>query len=764
MINSVFILLFFLSGFSGLIYEILWIRDFAFILGNSVYTISAVLSAYMAGLAAGSFAASRYVKRFPRPLILYGFMEMGVAVSGLGVFLLFNGVIKNLGPIGVLNNENFVPILERFLVTLGILLVPTFLMGGTLPCLAQHFYQREEKVGLALGGLYGLNTLGAALGCFFTGFFLIRLLGTKETTFLAVGLNFSIGLAGFLLAWIFRKSYMSTQEKTKQTGKAGPTSLLMSRNYSPAAARFLILAFLLSGYTCLSYEIIYSRFLSFVLGNRVYASSTLITAFLFGIALGSLLVGFLIDRWGGEIRLFSWLEILIGLVTGATVIYFPQLMNFIKGLEKSHGVVAGWPLVQWRFTEAFLILLIPALSFGAIFPSVIKYLKHWETHLSTSTGRAYAFNTLGCILGSLLTGFVVIPWLGAYSAMIVVSVLSILLGHRFLAPAWESSPWWRRALSASLALGIAIGLCWTAWQKKDYPWEREGQKPLFTYEDANGLVTTYPCALGYSLWADDTPLSFPIGPTSRAAQVQKFEAVLSLLVDPDPKDVLVIGLGFGITSGAFAQYDSLQSLETVEIFKGVLKAAPIFKDYNDDVVHAPKSALISGDGRYFLLHTQKLYDIIASNLTGPDLPGSASCYTLEYFKLARQKLKPKGLFLAHVYGRSSDIIFKTLGEVFPHTMGFKAYTNSYFVLCSVEPFDLNKSLVRKRLKENKTFKMEARGAGIFDFEDLKKMRLISEKFIPRLVKDKHIPVNTDIEPVIEYSFDPKEKNLFYSHF
>jgi len=659
-------------------------------------------------------------------------------------------VIKDLAPVGVLNNENFMPILQRFFITFFILLVPTFLMGGTLPALAKHFYTSENKTGITVGGLYGINTLGSSLGCFVTGFFFIRLFGLSKTTFIAVIINLLIGLLGLLLAFTAKRS-----DPPEHTASIP----VKQSNFSPGIAYFLTIAFIFSGFTSFSYEILYSRLLAFIIGNRVFASTTMITAFIFGIAFGSLVIGRVIDKTGKEPFIFSIFQIFIGLSTFLTLVFFNEFIAFIQQLEKSLNLSTHWQYILVRFSEAFLIMIIPSFSFGAIFPSVIKYLNKNIRAISISIGKAYALNTLGSITGVLFTGFVLIPAIGTYYSMLLISVVSIVLGHRFLAIHWEKASHKRKFVSVFATAALMVLMLFIAVQFKKYPWERKDKQLIYAHEDSGSLVTVYTGDLGYYQYTDNTIVTFPIGKTP-ASSVQRLQAQIPLLLHKNPKDVLVVGLGYGITTGAFAEYDSINMVETVEIFPGVIDAASVFKEFNNDVDNQKRSKIYSGDGRYFLKHVDKKFDIISSNVCESDLPGSASCYTIEYFQLANKKLKKDGLFCVHFFGGYGPILIKTLKKVFPYVEAYLAYSQTLFFIASQTPIETNKDLINSRLTQNPKFRRDTIRSGLLSYDDLFKRKIFMNEEFDQLLEIEKFPLNTDDKPILEYSFDPNRPNVF----
>ncbi len=745
--------LFFISGFSALIYEILWIRDFSFLLGNSTYTISVVLAAYMAGLAIGSFLSARWAPGCRNPLWVYSLLEGGIGACGLGIHYLFQSGLKDLGPIGAADPGDPLSMAARFAVSFALLLPPTALMGATLPYLSRLFPPSGAGDGSFLGLMYGVNTLGAALGCFVTGFFFLRLWGMRKSTFFAVALNLGVALCALLLGF-WRRSRESRSDTAKGETPGG--------EYRAGTGRFLLAAFAVSGFTCMAYELVFFRWLSYLLGNRVYASSAMITTFLLGIALGSLAVGWVVDKWGGELRLFSFCQILTGASALALAVFFPDLTAYFQRLEERLAPQDPWRFVAIRFGEAFALLFLPAFSFGAIFPSVLKYLHRGAAALPGVVGRAYGINTLGCIAGSLLTGFFLIPRLGSYHALIAVAVVSLFLGHRFWAPRWEESTIARKVCSVAFSLALVIfGGAWAVSSSR-YPWPKEGLSLVYSREDAAAMVTVRQGPLGYYLHADDTELSFPIGPRTRAVAVQKLQAHLPLLLHPAPKRVLVVGLGFGVTAGSFASDPGVETVECVEIFPAVIPSMSIFKESNRDILAQPKVRLIAGDGRYYLRHARQAYDIIASNLTGSDLPGSASCYTREYFQSACDHLAPGGLFLVHAYGPDRPITLKTLLSVFPHVSGFRAYTGTQYLVASLQPLSIDRKRIERRVASDKVFKADARRAGIWGYQDLERLTLFNTREAVRVANSTPGPLNTDDLPILEYRFKGRSPNVFLS--
>jgi MFS family permease len=496
----------------------------------------------------------------------------------------------------------------------------------------------------------------------------------------------------------------------------------------------------------------------------------MLTAFLLGIAIGSLVAGWVADRSarpegsGREILIFSWCQVLTGVGVVAGLVWFPEVLAAARRAEASVGYENTWGIVRSRLLEALVVMAVPAVASGASFPALVRAINRTVCELGAAAGHAYALNTLGCILGSLLTGFLFIPALGAYSSAVLIALGSILLGHRILADPWGCAPGRRRALSVAAAAAIAAVCAASALRHPRYPWPRPGLELVWSREEPAALISVWRGGLGWYLYGDDTPLSFPIGSGSSAAAVQRMQAYLPLLLHPDPRRVLVVGLGFGITSGVFAASGVADSVETVELFPGVIACAPVFREYNLDPERLPGSVMTAGDGRYYLRHAGRNWDVITSNLTGPDLPGSSALYTREFFALARGKLRPHGIFLAHAYGRDEACILKTLAGVFPHVTGWRGYHNSLYLVAGLEPVVPDRVVFDRVVAAHPFLRDALRADGIRRFRDFLALRVLDETAFRRRIDDPAIEVNTDSNPVIEYRMTTDGRDIFSAHF
>jgi len=439
-LNPLVLSCFFLSGLSGLIYEVLWVRMIDKVIGSAPFAVATVLTVFMGGLALGSFLAGRRIDDIgnrKRLLSLYGKIEVGIGVYGLLLPLL---IVMAKPAYSLLYNHLFQSFwlynLLSFLGCAFLLLLPAALMGATLPVLCRFYVSHIDHLGARTGRLYGLNTLGAAAGACLAGFVLIQGIGVWGSLFLAAGINFLVGLFCILLG---RKgsapspgkhapdSQNSLRTPVKKGRREGGGTALAKRDEKEGAGRaFWVLGiFAVSGFASMAYEVIWIRLLGLIIGPTTYSFTLVVTAFIMGIALGSILFGYIGDRVKGVFPLLALtqtgaalLALLISHLLGNSQFFFAKLIYVFKDhFEK---------MVLVQSVALFLAMLGPTLLLGAAFPLVNKLYARSLPGIGRSIGAAYAMNTLGAILGSFAAGFLLIPFLGKENG------LKLAVGFQFI--------------------------------------------------------------------------------------------------------------------------------------------------------------------------------------------------------------------------------------------------------------------------------------------------------------------------------------------
>ena len=344
--------LFFLSGFSALVYQVVWARQLALVFGNTTQAVSAILTIFFAGLAFGSWFFGRLIDRIKRQLLIYGLLELGVGFYAFLTPFLFSKLVP-LQAFLLLQWGTASAYFLSFLV----LIWPTILIGGTLPVISRFLVRHPEERGEAIGKLYGLNTLGSVMGAFLAGFFLIRYLGVRETIWLAAGVNLLIGLV-----------VLVSSGQRLSVGKAGlaPRKLVPK----PYALNPILIAFGLNGMVALALEVLWTRVLILTFGSSTYAFSTILTVFLLGISLGSFLASkFIVNKK----NLLTWL-VMFEFCLGVMVIAFSSLLEKLPFLFLSFykDKIGFLPNLWAAFGLSFLVMLLPTTLMGTIFPLVVK--------------------------------------------------------------------------------------------------------------------------------------------------------------------------------------------------------------------------------------------------------------------------------------------------------------------------------------------------------------------------------------------------------
>ncbi len=657
-ITAAVICLFALSGICGLVYELVWIRLLSHLLGGTTFAISTVLAAFMGGLALGSFYFGRRVDSDPQPLRLYALLELGIAVGGAVVPALIHVLQPAYVAAAHVLPEPALVVL-RVVVVILLLLPPTILMGGTLPVLSRFLVRRADQLGRGLGLLYAVNTLGAVLGAFLSGFVLIPALGLIGSTAAAVAGNLVAGGLALLL-WRGTKSLPAPETKrvetkpseTKAVAAAEPRKKAKKvpkpRSAPEPELTFVQLAwiFALTGFAALGFELYWTRALHHFLGNSTYAFSAMLTTFLCGLAAGSWIGGRLADRVDSPARLLGQVQVGVALSVAATV---PLIWNWLPSLEDSAFLAAKyqpWSMYLWRrFLISFAVMAVPTVLSGMSFPLVNRIGIASLKGLGRDVGRFYFTNTAGSIVGSLVAGFVLLPLLGARNGLLGTACLSAAIGLAVLVKNRR-----RRASDPVPALAALILLVLIAVPLSNHArvllsdTQDPGDTVLLDREDPTAHTRVYRKANGEMHMSVD---GHHIGGTeANITRKEKILAHLPMMLVPGARSTLSVGLGSGITLGTLAIYDEIQRLVCVEIVPSVVEGARRFASYNNNVLRDPRVDIVTGDGIQYLLTTTETFDIISSDSKlNPEYAGNSVILSRDYYELCRDHLNDDGVMV-----------------------------------------------------------------------------------------------------------------------
>ncbi len=703
---------FFLSGFAGLVYQTAWTRQFEFVFGTSELAIATVLAAYMGGLAVGAAAAARLAHRIRRPLRAYGLLELGIALSALAVPLglgaatsllvaLFGGQPEPPSAGGVGHGLFYVA------SAFAVLLVPTALMGATLPLLARHAVRRDSQVGSRVGGLYAVNTLGAVVGTCVAGFALLPALGLGRTIWVGVGANAAVFLAAVALS--------------RAAPPMEPAPPMNPARVPANAARWILVCVLISGAVSFGYEVLWSRLLSHVLGGSVQAFSTMLASFLTGIALGSVLASRVASDPNRAARGFAWAQLGAALLTLAAF----TALDRMPDLSQTIATTAGTRLAADALVAA-AVLLPGALCIGATFPLAVRILARGEADAGPASARVFAWSTGGAIVGAIGTGFFLLPARGYAGAVSVGIAANLALALVVAVP--RVAGWRRFALVA--AAGVA---CWVVLPPAP-PRNLLRASPMGGAPASGGLVYFGVGRSGTVLLTEQNGgwrlrtnglAEAWIAPRGGHVAASQWLTAIATLARPEARSLLVVGLGGGVALEGVSA--SVESIHVVELEDEVIRAnRAIAAERFRDPLSDPRVLLVVNDARGALLLTDRRYDAIVSQPSHPWTAGSSHLYTREFFELARDHLDPGGVLVQWMGARFVDepllqALVGTLVQVFPHVRVYQRSGALYF-LASDRSLDVE-TRARQAIADAPAFYARL---GVFGPEDLAAALMLDE--------------------------------------
>jgi spermidine synthase len=736
--RAVVLACFFLSGASGLVLEMLWTRMLTLVFGSTTLAVSTVLATFMGGLGLGSYLAGRLADRLGDPVRAYALAEAFVGVYALlvpALIAFYPGLNQALW--SAFGDRYALLSVLRFAASAALLLLPTTLMGASLPLLARWFVSRPHelaRVSLRLGTLYAVNLFGAVAGVFLAGFVFLPTVGVRATNLIAAGFN--LGLAATILVarrLAARRPAAPAADLDALAAALGAAPAPAPPLVTPAARRATLFAFAVSGATAMALQVLWTRALAVVIGSSIFSFTIILLSFLVGLGLGSALFGRICDRTRRPVLLLACLHLGIAAAIGASYLLADKLPFVFAWLLSSTAMGVDAVLVC-QFVLACISLLPATVLMGGIFPVTVRAVARALDSVGRDVGSAYALNTLGAITGSFLSGFVILPVLGLQQGIYASVVAGLLLAALLflvspgLAPA-------RRAAGAAAAVAMAAGgLALPRWDltnfsigffrvsiAKDFIERHERKQSWATpelvfYED--GVATT----VSVDRWGKvfsmknngkvdasndaDMPTQISVG-------------LLPLLLYPHdvavrPPKVALVGYGSGVTAGAITQFP-IASLEVVELEPAIYRASRFFDDVNHRPLENPKVTARVGDGRNFLTQRTDRFDVLVSQPSNPWITGVSNLFTREYFQAVKARLAPDGIFCqwAQLYEMAPwniKSIYRTLKEEFPHVMVFAAedLSSDTILIASRQPLPIDVQRIARALEHEATRKEAAR--------------------------------------------------------
>jgi spermidine synthase len=695
------LLLFVGSGCAALIYEVVWFQLLQLVIGSSAVSMGVLLGTFMGGMCLGSFLLPRYVRRGLHPLRVYAYLELGIGL--LGLLILFAMPLLNTIYAAVSPGSGVVGIGLRGLAAAICLLPPTLLMGATLPAISRWVESTPEGVSW-LGFFYGGNIAGGVIGSLLAGFYLLRVYDLNVATFVAVAFNGTVALLALALA----KSAPAVEELTTDRGVETPAT----RQGEWA----IYVAIALSGLTALSCEVIWTRLLSLLFGGTVYTFSLILACFLFGLGIGSS-VGSAIGRAASRPRVaFGWCQMLLCAAMAWSAYMLTESMPYWP--VNPSITTDAWLNFQLDFVRCLWVVLPGAILWGASFPLALAALVARDQDPARLVGGVYAANTVGAIIGSLSASLLLVVWLGSQHAQQVIILLSALSGLLVLSTGSPEESAGRSPVASTVTIIIAAAVAgllsrtvhqlpgiFAAYGR--YTATRLGQaEVIYMGEGWNATIAVTRLPGGVLNYHNAGKVQASSEPQDM--RLQRMLGHLTTLIPEQPKSVLVIACGAGVTAGAVSIDPAVEDQTIAEIEPLVPKVvAREFGDYNFHVVDNKKVHVHIDDARHFLLTTNEKFDAVTSDPLDPWVKGAAMLYTREFFELVKKKLNPGGAvtLFVQLYESNTEAVkseIATFMEAFPNGVVFGNTNNGagydLVLLGQVEDTKIDVDAIQARLQ------------------------------------------------------------------
>ena len=761
-------LLFVISGALGLIYQIVWFKYLSLFLGNTTYAQTIVLATFMGGLAIGSAWWGRKVDHTEHPLRLYAFLELGIGIYCLlypNFLELLKSVFLTIVVSSQLPSDGTVVLLLKFLTSLCSLLIPTILMGGTLPILVRFISHKLEESGRNIAVLYFLNSFGAVVGSLLAGFFFIRILGLSTTIYSAAVVNLFIGSLAIVLS-VVRTERASTT--AKETDKP---EILFSR----IEVIIAIVVAGISGLAAMIYEVTWVRLLIPVLGSSTYSFSLMLVTFISGITIGSFIVSSIIQRVKNLSALLAWCQSGIVLSMLATIPLYARIpyefWNVASFLTRSDATYPIFLAIQFLF--CFVLMIVPTIFLGMSLPVATRIASRSIHVLGKSVGNIFAVNTLGTVIGSLLAGLVLIPLIGVKHAIevgigcnllaallvllftgsvprrLIFIALSIIVcaggSYSIFVPSWNSGEM-LSGVFRKIHSGTSLPISYS-----DFV-DREKMTKVLYYKEG----TTATIGVIEELFENEPQSVLIVNGKADASSkgdlpTQVLLGQLPCLLHQNPQNALVIGLGSGVTLGSILNHP-VKHADCVEISREVVEASSYFDEANHRPLSDPRTKLFIEDALAFLKITPRLYDIIVSEPSNPWIAGIGNLYTTDFFEVCKRRMNTGGLMVQwfHLYEMNDDLfklVVRTFQSSFKYVSIWQPISVDVIMICSNQPITMNYDKIQAVISQ-KGVKEDLQRIQLKDAATLLSLEMLSPESVLRYIGVGDL--NTEDHPRLEY--------------
>ena len=753
--------LFFCSGVTALVYEVIWSKFLSQMFGSTIYAQTVVLAAFMGGLAIGNRVFGGWAGRVQQPVRAYGYLEIIIGIYAFA-FPVFDRLADRAfvaAGAGIAQQTGLLLALKGTL-SAGLLLGPTILMGGTLPLLASWLQNCSPEAGRYSARFYSVNSLGAVAGAGLAGFWLVQNLGLISALQMTALLNVMIGSAAILLSRQFRV----TPHRNGSAAAAEPDVTL------PGTLRWAGAIVALTGAVSMGLEVLASRSLAMIFGSSLQSFAVVLMAFILGIGLGSAWIASPRRR---EYSSEKTIVLLLCLAAGWVILLVFNLERWVD-IYRLARTGLGRSSVGYVFHEllsaaiALVIFGLPAACIGAVLPLMIRAISRAGAPLGLEVGALLTWNTLGAVVGTLLSGFVLMPGLGLRNAF---GVLALTLALAAMVLAWRCR--WR--LGAGAAIGVIL-FALSLMLSGDESWRYVISSGAFRsreIEFSPNLISLRKQHIKILFYEDGPDATVSVeeddgfgSPSERVLRIngkpdasshsdmstQLLLAHLPMLARPGARDVFVFGLGSGVSAGALLAYP-LESITVAENCEPVIRAARYFTTWNRRALEDPRVHLWREDARTVLKLNPRPYDVIIAEPSNPWTVGVGSVFSLEFYEIAARRLKPGGIMAQwfHVYEMHDGIVslvLRTFNSVFPYVEIWDPGGGDIVMLGSRQPWPTGPEVFRPGFGFAGV-RSDLAAIGIPSPEALLARQLASQRTAFAIAGDG--PVQSDLFPVLEYA-------------
>lgn len=683
-------LLLFASGAAALIYQLLWIKQLSLIVGVDVYAITIAIGAFFAGLAGGGLLFGRRADRSSRPWLYYAALEVGIAVLGVAATLAlahsafaFAKLEALVGPLA-------------WVLPFALVGLPALLMGGTVPVLVRAVAPDAAQLARIGGVLYAANTAGAIAGTLLTVFLLIPTLGVRGSALAAGAMNLAAAVAAFL----FARTSVHSPIRATQDAMQAPDVPRRS-----AETRLALALYSIAGGIALGYEVIWSQTIVQWTSTRSFAFAIVLATYLVGLAIGSALyarrAARIADAWGAFGLLISAAGVIALLAVTTLGGWLQPLQVRAATLAFNLTHTESIAMVARFATATVWVVLLPTLLLGAAFPLALRLIAHADT-AGRDTGAVIALNTFGGIVGTLLTGFVLVPALGLERSLASMALCACLVG----AVAVLRGPGVRQQLRwATLGCGlfaIAGVVMISPNQLATLLANARRGELVFSESSAGGTVAVIEQQAGKNrfrrLYVDGVSNS---GDSMTSLRYMRLQALLPLIIHHgEPRSAMVIGLGTGITTGSLLRYPDLETRVVAELLPGIVNAAPLFQG-NYGVTADSRIEIRLRDGRRELLRNDQRYDLITLEPPPPSAAGVVNLYSTDFYVLAAKRLNTHGLLaqwlpLPTQTDADTRSLVRSFLDAFPYATLWTTELHEMLLIGSQSPIELDAARISAR--------------------------------------------------------------------